>query len=326
MKAIICTDYGPTEVLQFKEVAKPIPKDNEILIKVKAASINSWDWDIVRGIPFMNRLGLGLLKPKYKIPGADIAGQVEAIGKNIKQFQTGDEVFGDISGYGWGGYAEYVCVRKNILTLKSASMTFEEAAAIPQAAVMALQALRDKGQIQSGQKVLINGAGGGAGTFAVQIAKSFGAEVTGVDSTEKLDIMRSIGADHVIDYTQEDFMKNGQLYDLIIDVVTYHSIFDYKRVLSSNGIYVMLGGGSWPQVFKTMILGSFLSMLGNKKFAFLVYKPNKSDLNYLKKLFEAGKVKSVIDKCFKLNEVPEAFQYFGEGHVKGKIIITTKLS
>ena len=218
MKAIVCTKYGSPDVLQLKEVAKPIPEDNEVLVEVHAASVNDWDWGLLRGKPFLNRLLFGLLKPKIKILGSDIAGRVEAVGRNVKQFQPGDEVFGDISGCGWGGFAEYVCARENALALKPASMTFEEAAAVPQAAVLALQGLRDKGQIQPGQKVLINGAGGGVGTFAVQIAKSFGAEVTGVDSTRKLDMVRSIGADHVIDYTQEDFTQSGQRYDLILDV------------------------------------------------------------------------------------------------------------
>ena len=323
MKAVVYEKYGPPEALQLKEVEKPLPKDNEVLVKVHAASVNSWDWDLLRGKPFLNRPMFGLLKPKYKILGCDIAGRVEAVGRNVKQFRLGDEVFGDISGCGWGGFAEYVCARENALTLKPAGMTFEEAAAVPQAAVLALQGLRDKGQIQPGQKVLINGAGGGVGTFAVQIAKSFGAEVTGVDSTGKLDMLRSICADHVIDYTQEDFTKNGQRYDLILDVVTYRSIFDYKRVLNSNGIYIMLGGGSWARVFQTMFLGLLISMIGSNKMGILLLKPNKG-LDYIKELFEAGKVVSVIDRRYPLIEVPEALRYFGEGHVKGKVVITVE--
>ena len=222
MKAIVYTKYGPPDVLELKEVAKPTPKDNEVLIKVHAASVNDWDWALLRGVPFVNRLTTGILKPiKIKILGSDIAGRVEAVGKNAKQFQAGDEVFGDLSGLAWGGFAEYVCAPENRLILKPASMSFEQAAAIPQAAVLALQGLRDKRQVQPGQKVLINGAGGGAGSFAIQIAKSFGVEVTGVDSTTKLDMMRSLGADHVIDYKQEDFTKNGQRYDLILDLMGY---------------------------------------------------------------------------------------------------------
>jgi NADPH:quinone reductase-like Zn-dependent oxidoreductase len=268
----------------------------------------------------VNRLLFGLLKPKIKILGCDIAGQVEAVGRNVKQFQPGDEVFGDISGCGFGGFAEYVCARENALVLKPASMTFEEAAAIPQAAILALQGLRGKRQIQSGQKVLINGAGGGAGTFAVQIAKSFGAEVTGVDSTRKLDIMRSIGADHVIDYTKEDFTKSGQRYDLILDMAAHHSIFDYKRALSPKGIYVMVGGSMF-RLFQVMFLGSLISMTTSKKMGILAHKPNK-DLAFMKELLEAGKVVPVIDKRYPLSEVPEALRYFGEGHAKGKLVIT----
>jgi len=322
MKAIVYTKYGPPDVLQLKEVAKPTPKDNEVLVKVHAASVNDWDWGLLRGKPFMNRLFFGLLKPKIKILGVDIAGRVEAVGRNVKQFQPGDEVFGDISGCGWGGFAEYVCARENALVLKPASMTFEEVAAVPQAAVLALQGLRDKGQIQPGQKVLINGAGGGAGTFAVQIAKSFGAEVTGVDSTRKLDIMRSIGADHVIDYTQEDFTKNGQRYDWILDFAAHHSIFDYKRALSPKGIYVMVGGSN-AQIFQGFLLGPLISMTTSKKMGILMHKPNK-DLAFMKELFEAGKVKPVIDKRYPLSEVPEALRYFGKGHARGKVVITVE--
>jgi NADPH:quinone reductase-like Zn-dependent oxidoreductase len=320
MKAIVYTKYGPPDVLQLKDVEKPIPKDDEVLIKVHAASVNDWDWGLLRGKPFMTRLLFGLLNPKFKILGVDIAGQVEAVGRNVKQFQPSDEVFGDISGCGFGGFAEYVCARENALALKSASMTFEEAAAIPQAGILALQGLRDKRQIQKGHHVLINGAGGGAGTFAVQIAKFFGAEVTGVDSTIKLDMMRSIGADHVIDYTQEDFTQNGKCYDLILDVAAYHSIFDYKRALSPNGIYIMVGG-SWARIFQVMFLGSLISMTGSKKMGILMHKPNK-DLDFLEELFEAGKVIPVIDRRYPLSEVAEALRYFGEGHHQGKVVIT----
>ncbi len=324
MKAIIYTKYGPPDVLQLKEVEKPAPKDNEVLMKVHAASLNAADWHILRGKPFFLRLmGNGLLKPKNKILGADIAGRVEAVGRNVKQFQPGDEVFGDISECGWGGFAEYVCARENALVLKPASMTFEEAAAVPLAAVVALQGLRDKGQIQPGQKVLINGASGGVGTFAVQIAKSFGAEVTGVCSTRKLDMVRSIGADQVIDYTQEDFTKNGQRYDLILDVAGYRSILDYKRALSPKGIYVM-AGGSMAQFFQAMLLGPWISMTGSKKMRGFVTKPNKKDLVFMKELFEAGKVVPVIDRRYPLSEVAEALRYLEEGHARGKVVITVE--
>ena len=318
MKAIVYTKYGPPDVLQLEEVEKPTPKDDEVLIKVHASSINDWDWGLLRGKPFVNRLLYGLLKPKRQILGSDIAGRVEAVGRNVKQFQPGDEVFGDICGC-WGCFAEYVCARENALALKPASMTFDEAAAVPQAALLALQGLR-KGQIQPGQKVLINGAGGGAGSFAVQIAKSFGAEVTGVDSTRKLDMMRSIGADQVIDYTQEDFTKNKQRYDLILDFAAHHSIFDYKRALSPRGIYVVVGGSS-ARIFQVVFLGPLISMTTSKKMGILAHKPNK-DLAFMKELLEAGKVVPVIDRRYPLSEVPEALRYFGEGHARGKLVIT----
>ena len=323
MKAIVFEKYGLPDVLQLKEVEKPVPNDDEVLIKVHAASVNSWDWELLRGTPFVNRLMFGLLKPKkIKILGCDIAGQVELVGSNVKQLKPGDKVFGDISQRSWGGFAEFLCARENALTLKPASMTFEEAAALPQAGLLALQGLRDKGQIQKGQKVLINGAGGGSGTFAVQIAKYFGAEVTGVDSTEKLGMLRSIGADRVIDFTQEDFTQNGQRYDLILDVVTYRSIFDYKRALSPKGIYVMLGGGSWARVIQTMFLGPLISMIGSKKMGILMHKPNVRNLNFMNKLFEAGKIVPVIDGHYTLSETAEALRYFGEGLVQGKVVIS----
>ena len=319
MKAMVFTKYGTPDVLELKEVDKPIPRDDEVLIKVCAVSINDWDWNLLQGIPFINRLLYGLLKPKKKILGSDIAGRIEAVGKNVDQFQPGDEVFGDLSG-DWGGFAEYVCARENALALKPAGMTFDEAAAIPQAAMLAIQGLRDKGQIQQGQKLLINGAGGGVGTFAVQIAKLYGVEVTGVDSSGKLDMLSSMGFDQVIDYTQEDFTKNGQCYDLILDVKTNRSIFDYARALSPNGIYVTVGG-SMARLFQALILGPWISMISKKKIRIVGLKPNK-DLAYMNELFEAGKVKPVIDGPYKLSEVPEAIRYFGEGNHKGKVVIT----
>jgi len=321
MKAIVCTKYGSPDVLQLKEVEKPSPKDDEVLIKVHAASANAADWHLLRGDPFLVRLDSGLLKPKNKILGADIAGRVEAVGRNVKQFKPGDEVFGDISACGLGGFAEYVCARENALALKPPSMTFEQAAAVPMAAVTALQGLRDKGQIQPGQKVLINGASGGVGTFAVQIAKSFGAEVTGVCSTGKLDIVRSIGADQVIDYTQEDFTQNGQRYDLIIGANGNHSLSDYKRALSPYGIYVCTGG-SMAQIFESMLLGPWMSMTGSKKMGNLLARPNKKDLAFMNELLEAGKVVPVIDRHYPLSEAAEALRYLGEGHAKGKVVIT----
>jgi NADPH:quinone reductase-like Zn-dependent oxidoreductase len=326
MKAIVYTRYGLPDVLQLKEVEKPTPKDDEVLVKIYAASINSWDWDLLRGTPFVNRIFSGLLKPKrIQILGCDIAGQVEAVGKKVKRLQPGDEVFGDISRCGWGGFAEYVCVSDKDLALKPASMTFEEVAAVPQAAVLALQGLRQgkiqQGQTQSAQKILINGAGGGVGSFAVPMAKSFGAEVTGVDSMMKLEFMRSLGADHVIDYTQQDFTKNGQQYDLILDVMGFHSLFDYKRALSPRGIYVMVGGAS-SLANQLLFLGPFILLSSGKKMALLMHKPDANDLDYMKTLFEAGIVAPVIDKHYRLSETAEAMRYFGEGGVKGKVVIT----
>ena len=320
MKAIVYTKYGLPDVLHLEEVEKPTPKDDEVLVKVHAASINDWDWQLLQGIPFVNRLMAGLLKPtKIRILGCDIAGRVEAVGKNVKQFRADDEVFGDLSGCGFGGFAEYVCARENTLALKLEVMTFEDAAAIPQAGLLALQGLRVKGEIKPGQKILINGASGGAGTFAVQIAKSFGAEVTGVCSTKKMDFVRSVGADHVIDYTQEDFTKNGQHYDLILDMQAHHSIFDCKRALTPKGVYVFIGGTD-AQAFQAIFLGPLISMIGNKKMGLLLHKPNKG-LAFMKELLEAGKVVPVIDRCYPLSEAAEAMRYFGEGHKKGKVVI-----
>jgi NADPH:quinone reductase-like Zn-dependent oxidoreductase len=321
MKAIVYTKYGPPDVFQLKEVEKPVPGDNEVLVKVHAASVNSADVSMSKGSPFLVRVWSGLLKPKNKILGADIAGRVEAVGRNIKQFQPGDEVFGDISGDGWGGFAEYVTVSENALLLKPNNLSFEEAAAAPQAAVVALQGLRDKGQIRPGKKVLINGASGGIGLFAVQIAKSFGAEVTGVCSTKNLDTVRSNGADHVIDYTQEDFTQIEQGYDVIFTVVGNRSLFDYKRALSPTGIYVG-SVNSTTQIFQTMLLGPFVSLTGSKKMVNLMAETNSEDLGFVKKLLEEGKVVPVIDRSYPLSEVPDAVRYYGEGHSQGKVVIT----
>ncbi|MCL6571382.1 MAG: NAD(P)-dependent alcohol dehydrogenase [Bacillus sp. (in: Bacteria)] len=321
MKAIVSSKYGSPDVLEVKEVKKPIPTDNQVLVKVHAASVNYGNLVLLRGKPFLARFAFGLLKPKYSIPGGDMAGRVEAVGKNVKQFQPGDEVFGDLSGCGWGSFAEYVAVPEIALALKPANISFEEAAAVPMAAVTALQALRDKGNIQSGQKVLINGASGGVGTFAVQIAKSFGAEVTAVCSTRNLDIVRSIGADHAIDYTKEDFTQKTQRYDLILAVNGYQSISAYKRALNLNGNYVMVGG-SGAQMFQAMALGPWISMAGSKKMGNMLQRANQKDLVFMQGLLEAGKVKPVIDRSYKLSEIPEAYRYFEEGHAQGKVVIT----
>ncbi len=321
MKATVFTQYGSPDVLHLEEVEKPAPRDDEVLVKVHAASVNAADWHLMRGEPFPARLAFGFPKPKYKILGADISGRVEAVGGNVTRFQPGDEVFGDLSGCGFGGFAEYVCASEDALALKPANISFEEAAAAPMAAVTALQGLRDKGRIQQGQKVLINGASGGVGMFAVQIAKSFGAEVTGVCSMRNLNMARSIGADHVIDYTKEDFTQNAQRYDLILAVNGYHPLADYKRALSPEGIYVMTGGSN-AQLFQAMLLGPVMSMTGSKKMGNTMAKPNKKDLALLAELLETGKVVPVIDRRYPLREVPEAIRHLEEGHARGKVVIT----
>lgn len=324
MKAMVYNKYGTTNVLNLKEIEIPALKQNEVLVKVHAVSVNSWDWDLLRGKPFMNRIG-GLFKPKYNILGADIAGRVEAVGREVEDIAVGDEVFGDISWCGWGGFAEYVCVNAEALTLKPASMTFEEAAAIPQAGVLALQGLRDKGRIHKAKSVLINGAGGGVGTFALQIAKLHGAEVTCVDSKKKLDTLTSLGADYVIDYSEEDFTKKGQSYDLILDVVGSRSIFDYKRALNPKGTYVMIGGTT-SLILQLLLLGPMISKTEDKKMTILIHKPNKKDQNFLKELFIAGKFAPFIGKCFSLNQTEEAIRYLGEGNAKGKVVVCMEIS
>jgi NADPH:quinone reductase-like Zn-dependent oxidoreductase len=318
LKAVIYDKYGGPEVLQVKEIEKPFPKGDEVLIKVHAASINDWDWGLLHG-DFVNRMLNGLLKPKRKILGSDIAGRVEAIGKNVTRFKLGDNVYGDLSGQ-WGGFAEYTCARETLLAFKPASMSFEDAAAIPQAAMLAVQGLIDKGKIQPGQKLLMNGAGGGVGTFALQIAKTNGIEVTGVDKTNKLDMMRSLGFDHVIDYTKEDFTKNGQRYDLILDAKINRSIYDYLRALNPTGVYVTVGG-DMSRLLQALFLGPLISRLYKKYIRIVALKPNK-DLEYMNKLFEAGKVKPVIDGPYRMDEIQKAFELFGRGDHKGKIVIT----
>jgi NADPH:quinone reductase-like Zn-dependent oxidoreductase len=317
MKAIVYTKYGPPEVLQLQDVEKPTPNDNQVLVKVHAASANARDWRPFTMRPILDRLvGGGLLKPKNNSLGVDIAGRVEAVGRNVKQFQPGDDVFGVAP----GAFAEYACAAENRLALKPANLSFEAAAAVPLAAFTALQGLRDRGRIEPGQKVLINGAGGGVGTFAVQIAKSFGAEVTAVCSTRNLDMVRSIGADHVIDYTREDFTKNGRRYDLIIAANGYHPILDYRRALSPGGVYVGLGG-SMAQIFQVMLLGPLVSRIGSQELSVMLAHSNQKDLVFLKELLEAGKVVPVIDKCYLLSEVAEAIKYLAEGHARGKVVI-----
>ena len=325
MKAIVNNEYGTPDVLKLEEVEKPVPKDNEVLIKVHAAAVNIADWYFLTGRPFLVRMDPGgPLKPKTRILGGDVAGLVEAVGKNVKQFQAGDAVYGDISDSGMGAFAEYVSAPENVIAQKPANLSFEEAAAVPSAAVTALQGIRDFGKIQPGQKVLINGASGGVGTYAVQIAKSYDTEVTAVCSTGKIEMVRSIGADYAIDYTKKDFTRNGELYDLIIAVNGYHSLSAYKRVLDPTGTYVCIGG-TMRQIFESMLLGPLMSKGGRKQMGGMgSTKINQKDLVVIKELIEAGKVVPVIDRRYTLVETPEALRYLGEGHVKGKLVITVE--
>jgi len=326
MKAIVYTNYGSPDVLDLEEVEKPVPLDDEILIKVQAASVNAYDWHFLTADVFLIRLmSGGLLKPKFPTLGADIAGRVEAVGSQVKQFKPGDEVFGTAR-HSSGGFAEYVCALEKTLVLKPANVSFEEAAAVPMAALTALQGLRDEGRIRSGQKVLIEGASGGVGTFAIQIAKSFGAEVTAVCSTTKLDIARSLGADHVIDYTKEDFTKNGKRYDLILVANGSHSVIDYKRALNPDGICVISGGGevSIVALIRDTLLTTWIAKTENKKIGSFMANINPKDLTFVKELLETGKVKPVIDRRYKLSETAEALRYLGEGHARGKVVITVE--
>ncbi len=322
MKAIVYTKYGPPDVLHLEEVKKPALNEEKVLVKVYAASINAGDWHMLTADFFPMRLmGVGLFKPKNTILGADIAGCVEAVGRSVKQFRPGDAVFGDVFGLGSGSFAEYVSVPESALALMPSNVSFEQAAAIPVAAVTALQGLRDQGHIQPGQKVLVNGASGGVGTFAVQIAKAFGAEVTGVCSTRNLEMARSIGADHVIDYTKEDFTQNGRQYDLILAVNGYHPLSAYKRALTPQGIYVFIGGLP-AQTFQSLLLGPFMSKSDGRKMTSVMKKANQKDLLFIRDLLEDGKIRPVIDECYPLSKTAEAFRYFERGHARGKVVIT----
>ena len=319
MKAIVRTQYGSPDVLQFAEIATPAPADHEVLIKLCAASVNPLDLFLMKGAPW-DRVIPGRRTPKQKVLGCDIAGRVEAVGKNVQQFQPGDEVFG-VTGFEGNGFAEYVCAIEKKLALKPANLSFEEAAAVPIAAITALQGLRDKGRIQPGHKVLIEGASGGVGTFAVQIAKAFGAEVTTVCSTRNVEIARSIGADHVLDYTQVDFARSGQRYDLILAANAHHSILDYRRALRPEGIYVA-AGGAVLRILQAFLLGPLLSLMGRKKIRFFIANINQKDLVFLKGLLEAGKVVPVIDRRYKLREAADALRYLAKGHAQGKVVLT----
>ena len=318
MKAMVQNRYGPPEVLELTELERPAPRDDEVLVKVRAASINEWDWGRLRGNLLVNRVMFGFLRPRKtrRIIGCDISGRVESVGARVSRLQVGDDVFGDLSRSGWGGFAEYVCAREDVLATKLPAMSFEEAAAIPQAGLLALQGLRQGGLSQV-QRVLINGAGGGVGTFAIQIAKSVGAEVTGVDSAEKLEVMRTLGADHVIDYRQEDFTGLGSSYDLILEVMARRSLSDYRRALNPGGMCVIVGGAT-SVIQRSMVFGS----LGEKKVKLLLHKPNVDDLARMNELYEEGKCSPTIDRSFPLAELADAFRYYESGDHKGKLVVT----
>jgi NADPH:quinone reductase-like Zn-dependent oxidoreductase len=319
MKAVVYERYGSPDVLHLTELAKPTPTDDQILIKIHAVSLNGSDREGLIGRPLYARIG-GLLRPRHRILGSDIAGRVESVGRSHTEFKPGDEVFGEIPGY-HGGLAEYVCTHGKTMMRKPTSLTFEQAAAIPQAGVIALQGIREKGQVQPGQKVLINGAGGSAGSFAIQLARLYGAEVTGVDNAGKLDFMRSLGADHVIDYNQKDFTSDGELYDLILDLIAHRSVFAYQRALRPGGTYFCVGG-SVAVVFQILLLGPWIRKTRGKNIRMLVVPQNRKDLISITGLCEAGKIVPAIDKRYSLSEAREAFRYLGEGLAKGKVVIT----
>lgn len=318
MKAVYYTRYGPPSVLAWKDIPKPVPGDNEILVRVHAASINSWDWDMIRGKPAIVRMW-GLFRPKYKIPGCDMAGVIEAVGKNIQKFKPGDEVYGDMCESGFGAFAEYTCAKENSICLKPASMPFEDAAAIPQAGILAVQALRDIIQLKPGQTLLINGAAGAVGSFAVQLAKMYGAEVTGVDHPDKFDMMLSIGYDHVIDYTKEDFTGSGKRYDAILDVRTNRSIFTLGRALKRSGIYATVGGALNRIAGAHIFVKWWYSPLHKKQYRMVAMKANR-DLPFFNELFEAGKIRPFIGSTYHLSEAEEAFRLFASGTQQGKIV------
>ncbi|TMD11892.1 MAG: NAD(P)-dependent alcohol dehydrogenase [Chloroflexi bacterium] len=316
MKAIVQVKYGSPEALELKEIDKPVIKDTQVLVRVHAAGVNPLDWHFVRGQPYIARLALGLPRPKNGVRGVDVAGHVEAVGKNVRQYQAGDEVFGACD----GAFAEYAPAGGDMVVPKPANLTFDQAAAVPVAAVTALQALRDVGKLQSGQKVLINGAAGGVGTFAVQIAKSFGADVTAVCSTRNVELVRSIGADHVVDYTREDFTRSGSRYDVILDNAGSHSLGEYRRVLAADGTLIMNSGAA----LGTMAAGRMLSPFVRQKLRSFLAKLNREDLIVLCKLIEAGKLTSVIDRTYPLSQTPEAIGYVEAGHARGKVVITVR--
>jgi NADPH:quinone reductase-like Zn-dependent oxidoreductase len=319
MQAFTSRTYGSANVMKLEELPKPEPKDNEVLIKVHAASVNAADWHTMRAEPFLVRLSDGFLKPKHIIMGADVAGVVEAVGKNITHFKPGDEIYGDLAGCGFGTFAEYVCAQENYIAPKPTNLSYEEAAAVPLAGTSALQGLKKAG-IQKGKTVLINGASGGVGTFAIQIAKSFETEVTAVCSTKNIEQARALGADHVIDYTKEDFTQSGKQYDVILAANGYHPLSHYKRALTPSGHYVMIGG-AYKQIFGALFLGSFHSMFGSKKMEFMIAHCTREDLLILKDLIETNRVKPIISHRYKFSELPTAVTQVYNGHTPGKVII-----
>lgn len=321
MKAIVYTKYGGPEQLREMEVEKPVPKKDEVLVKVVAASINSWDWDLLRGHHLIIRLLSGIFKPRHRVLGADIAGVVEAVGENVTDFSPGDAVFGDIAGAGFGGFAEYVSVPGKLLAKKPASLHFEQAAALPQAGLLMLQGLRYKKPLQPGQHLLINGAGGGVGTLALQYAKAMGCEVTCVDKESKSALLRSLGSDHFIDFNRENYTRNGIQYDYILDVIAHHSITDYKRALKPGGVFSMIGGSMGGLLLKFMLFGPLVSAWSGKKMGLMGYRPTRKDMEELGQLVEQGKMNPIIDKVFPLQQTEAAFRYFEQGDFKGKIII-----
>ena len=324
MKAVVYFNYGTPDVLQLAEVPKPVPKENEVLIKVHAASVNEWDYGLIRGKGLLTRLLGGLFKPKNKILGADIAGVVEAVGNKVKYFKPGDEVFGDIAGAGFGAFAEYACTPEKFLAKKSSAMSFEQAAALPQAGLLAMQGLRYKKEIKTGDKILINGAGGGVGPIALQYARSIGAEVTCVDKEEKFEMLHSLGAAECIDYRKTDYTKTGKQYDYILDVMARKSTADYKRALKPDGVFAMIGGSMGGLLFQMMVVQPLLSKFRNKKLGIMGYRVTREGLDELTRLFEEGKIKPVIDTGFPLEQTAEAFRHYERGNFKGKIIITIK--
>lgn len=320
MRAVVYHEYGSPDVLRVADIEEPAIADDEVLVRVHASSVNSWDWDLLRGTPLVNRVG-GLRRPRYPVLGADVAGRVEAAGPAVRRLRPGDAVFADVSHSGWGGFAEYVAVPERVLAAKPPGLGFEEAASLPQAGGLALQGLRGRRPVRPGDHVLVNGAGGGVGTLAVQLAKVSGAEVTGVDRADKLDLVRALGADHTIDYRAGDVGTMGQTYDVVLDVVADRSLAGCRHLLRPGGAYVVVGGRS-SSVAAAMLLGPIVSLVGDRRVGVLVHRPDPADLAVLGGLVTDGTIRPVIDRCFPLDQVPAAMRYFASGAATGKVVIT----